>query len=282
MLDQIIARVGKNDRTNLMPEIQTYPARVFRSLMGLPEEDTERVRALAVLMIAANAIPAAKDHMAELVEYLRQKIDAAERLSTDELKSRKDIISILVATRDGEDRLTKEEIISTLVVLLSAGTDTTSHHLGNTLYFLLTRPDLLEQVKKDRSLIGPALEETLRLVPSGGNYEARRTAKDTELFGVPLKEGTPVITFETTANRDPTRWDNPHEFRLDRPRKQHLGFGFGPHMCIGMHLARMENRMFIDALFDAFPDIRLDESAPMPRIMGAGFQHPTALPVILR
>jgi len=88
-----------------------------------------------------------------------------------------------------------------------------------------------------------------------------------------------VIAHLGAANRDPSRWDDPDRFDLHREPKPHASFAFGPHTCLGMHLARMETRVALEVLLDRLPNLRLDPAAEAPRITGLGFRSPTALPV---
>jgi cytochrome P450 len=102
---------------------------------------------------------------------------------------------------------------------------------------------------------------------------------DTELRGVPIPVGANVTVMLGAANRDPDRYPDPDRFDIFRDPKQHISFGHGPHMCLGMHLARMETRVAISALLDRLPHLRLDPDGNDPHIHGQIFRSPTALPV---
>ena len=258
-----------------------YPVRVFRRIMDLPEADTDMVHALGVLQIAASASEEARRYTVELADYMREKFLARRALAAEDLAQRKDLISLLAAAGEGEDRLSEGEAVATLRLLVAGGVDTTANLMANLLCFLLHHPAILQQVKHDRGLIPRVIEETLRLAPSGGNFELRIAVRDTEIQGVAIPKGTPVFTCETTANRDPMYWTDPDAFDPGRPPRPHLTFGQGPHTCIGMHLARMEARAATKAILDAFPGLRPDPDQPPPEIRGFMFQHPKALSVIL-
>jgi cytochrome P450 len=183
---------------------------------------------------------------------------------------------------DGE-QLDDEEIFSFLRMLLPAGIETTYRSSGSLLYLLLTHPEQLEAVRADRALIPQAIEEGLR-------YETpvlvtlRVTTTDTSLSGVEIPAGTVVSAVLGSANRDPAAYDHPERFDVNRDTERHLSFGTGPHVCLGMHLARMETRVALNALLDRLPNLRLDQKEAEridPHIHGDMlFRSPTSLPVV--
>ncbi|MCU1459774.1 MAG: Steroid C26-monooxygenase, partial [Actinomycetia bacterium] len=164
--------------------------------------------------------------------------------------------------------------------LLPAGAETTYRSSSNLLFGLLTNPDQLDAVRNDKALWPQAIEEGLRWEPP--LLTIMRTAtKDTVVEGVDVPSGSVMIVNMGSANHDGTYWENPDSFDVFRAPRQHLAFAFGPHMCLGMHLARMETRVVLDRIFSRLPNLRLDESAdPQPAISGMTFRAPTALPVL--
>jgi cytochrome P450 len=108
----------------------------------------------------------------------------------------------------------------------------------------------------------------------------RTATRDTVVEGVEVPAGAIVIVNMGSANHDERHWDRPEEFDIFRKPHQHLAFAFGPHMCLGMHLARMETRVALDRIFERLPNLRLDPSAERPHISGMAFRAPTALPVV--
>ena len=149
------------------------------------------------------------------------------------------------------------------------------------LFGLLTNPDQLAMVIEDRSLIPTAIEETIRWEPPV-TVILRRALTQTELAGVTVDEGADVALLLGAANRDERKYENPDAFDISREVKQHVGFGFGVHVCLGMHLARMETRVAINTLFDRLPDLRLDPEAEAPQICGMAFRSPLSLPVVFQ
>lgn len=281
VIDKLLSEYEGKEKADFLNLTRAYPARVFRSLLGLPEEDIDRVRALGVVTIVAQMMPDGDVYVKDLLSYLGDQIDARRILPEAELLAGTDLISRLINTRDGDRKLSDDEIKATLFTLVQAGVDTTALLAGNALFMMLSRPGVLKAIKADRSLIPALIEETLRMITAGSTFEARRAVHDVDVCGTIIPAGTPVYTCHATANRDARFWDNPNEFRLDRPGTLHFSFGYGAHMCVGMHLARMEIRCFLEAVLDRFPNIRLDPDAPMPEIAGAASPHPDSIPVLL-
>jgi cytochrome P450 len=124
-----------------------------------------------------------------------------------------------------------------------------------------------------------AIEEGLRWEPPLLQIP-RRATRDTVVEGVEIPAGSMVIVNMGSANHDERYWSEPERFDIFRPPKQHLAFAFGPHMCLGMHLARLETRVVLTKLLDRLPGLRSDPAAEVPSISGVVFRAPTALPVV--
>jgi cytochrome P450 len=194
-----------------------------------------------------------------------------------------DLISVLVAAEitdeDGTThRLTDAEIYSFSILLLAAGSGTTWKQMGTTLAALLQRPELLEAVRADRSLLRPVIEESTRWLPTDPMF-SRWVTEDVDFFGVHLPKGSVLHICLGAANRDPDRWDRPDEFDPYRPARPTLAFGGGPHVCLGQHVARAEMTVAINALLDRLPNLRLDPEEEPPRFIGFYERGATAIPV---
>lgn len=210
---------------------------------------------------------------AAMAEYLAPLVEARRSAPTGDLLS-----ELVNAEVDGE-RLSEERLYGFLRLLLPAGAETTYRALGSALVALLTLPHVRERVEADRSLIPRLVEETLRWETSI-TMVMRRTTVDTELAGCPIPAGSPVTVLSGSAGRDPGRWPDPDDFDLDREAGAHFGFGGGPHLCLGMHLARLEMEVGVAAVLDMLPGVRLDGDAPAPEVSGYAFRGPAALPVV--
>jgi len=182
------------------------------------------------------------------------------------------------AEHDGV-RLTDDEIFAFLRLLLPAGAETTYRSSSNLLYGLLHDSRQLEALRADRTLMAQAIEEGLRWEPPLLTI-MRTVSHDTTLAGVDLPAGAVLVVNLGSANHDESRWDDPETFDIFRPPKQHLAFAFGPHMCLGLHLARMETAVVLNAVLDRLPHLRVDPAAEPPYITGMTFRAPPALPVV--
>ena len=251
-----------------------FPVNVIAGMLGLPDSDLPSFHRWAVELISVafdppRGIAAAKS----LGEHLTPII-AERRANPGE-----DLISLLAQAELDGDGLDDEHILGFLRLLLPAGAETTYRSSSNLLFGLLSHPDQLEALKRDRSLMDQAMEEGLR-------WEApltrisRLCTKDTEVCGVKIPAGSGVGVVLGSANHDESRYENPEEFDIFRRSRQHMAFAFGPHRCLGMHLARMETRVAIDALLDRLPNLRLDPAAEDVHITGRSFRAPRSLPVL--
>jgi len=183
-----------------------------------------------------------------------------------------DLISVLVQAEvtdedGGTHRLTDPEIYSFSLLLLLAGSGTTWKQMGITLAALLQRPQVLDTVREHRELLRNAIEESVRWMPTDPMF-SRWVAEDVDFHGVHLPKGAVLHLCIGAANRDPERWERPDEYDIHRPIKPTLGFGGGPHVCLGMHVARAEMSVGIGALLDRLPDVHLDSDAEAPRPVG--------------
>ena len=241
----------------------------------MPREDYKQFQrwSIAILSFLAKqdeAITASR----EVEEYMSGILADRRRTPQEDL-----ISSLAHAELDGE-RLSDDEIFSFLRLLLPAGVETTFRSTGNLLYLLLAQPDQLESVRADRSLIPQAIEEALRLETPLLNI-TRLATKDTEIGGVAVPEGSTIMLMLAAANREEARYEEPDRFDITRDSpKPHMSFGHGPHVCLGIHLARVEMRVALNLLLDRLPELRLDPGADDPHIRGQVFRSPTSIPVL--
>jgi cytochrome P450 len=275
VVNSYLDRLADRGEAELVRELTfPYPIQVIAKILGVPAEDTASFHEWAwwIINVAADperglaAAAAMRDYLQEIVDQRRD--DPGD-----------DVISDLVqAELDGE-KLGDEEIFSFLRLLLPAGAETTYRATGNFLFGLLTHPDQLEALRDDRELMTQAVEEAIRW-ESPLLITSRNTTCEAEVAGVTIPEGAQVIAHVGSANHDETRWDRPEEFDIHREQKPHAAFGFGPHMCLGMHLARLEMRVAVGAVLDRLPEIRLAPDADDIHVHGERFRSPTSLPVV--
>jgi len=271
LIDQFVQR----GRADLVRELHfPFPLQVIAALLGLPDDDLPMFHRLGVELISvAIDYERAVAASVKLGEYFGSILEQRYDEPAD------DMISVLAFAEHDGIRLTPEEIFSFLRLLLPAGAETTYRSSSNLMFGLLTHPDQLDAVRRDRSLVPQAIEEGLR-------WECpllmimRTAVKEAEVCGVPIPAGAMVITNMGSANHDETRWDHPEQFDIFREQKPHMAFAAGPHLCLGMHLARMETKVVVNALLDRLPNVRIDPDAEAPFITGMTFRAPPALPVV--
>ncbi|MBA3302893.1 MAG: cytochrome P450 [Acidimicrobiia bacterium] len=251
-----------------------FPVTVIAGLLGLPREDLTQFHRWAIELIGVSINwergMAASE---KLRDYFAAILDERRTAPSN------DMISVLAGAEHDGVRLTDDEIFAFLRLLLPAGAETTYRSSSNLLYGLLRSPEQLEALRDDRTLMAQAIEEGLRWEPPLLTI-MRTVSRDTTLAGVDLPAGAGLVVNLGSANHDEARWDDPERFDIFRPPKQHLAFAFGPHMCLGLHLARMETAVVMGAILDRLPDLRIDPDAEAPYITGMTFRAPPALPVV--
>jgi cytochrome P450 len=240
------------------------PIAVICHLLGVPAEDQARFRAwghdvAAALDPQTAATARAQTRAAELAltGYLK---DLVRRRRADPDDS---ILSALIAAEDDGDRLSSSELVSTALLLLVAGFETTANLIGSGTVALLGDPDAWSRLRQDPALIPAAIEEMLRY-DSPVQLTSRIATEDVEIAGHVIAAGRPVLASIGGANRDPAVFEHPDRFRIDRPDPgRHLSFSLGMHHCLGAPLARLEARIAIEELTRRHP--ALEPAAPPTR-----------------
>jgi cytochrome P450 len=259
------------------------PVHTITRAIGMEGDDALLFRAALLKSGAGRRLP---------TEEIRAAAQSVERMLLDLIAKRRvtpgdDVITGLVQAQlklpDGTERpLTDREIVINARLVMLAGGGTSWRQFGITLWALLTHREQLEAVKADRKLVDCAIEESLRWNPTDPVF-SRLVVRDTELEGVALPDGSVLEICLGAANRDPVRWNNPDAYDLHRPQQTHMGFGVGTHLCLGRDVGRSEINVGLNALLDAFPNLRLDPDAPAPYLTGGLEQRGmSAVPVLLR
>jgi len=174
---------------------------------------------------------------------------------------REDIVSALARAQDEGARLSEQETINMLRLLLGAGTETSANLIGNGILALLRNPDQLQRLRDDPGLIPAAVEELLRF-DSSVQTDFRRVLEDCEVNGFALRKRDNIVLLLGAANRDPDVFVDPDRLDIGRRQGRHLSFGGGIHHCLGAPLARLESRIVLEMLLDRFKSIRLLDSRP--------------------
>jgi cytochrome P450 len=284
LLRRYLDALRPHGRAELVRELLlAYPATVMARAMGLPEDDLPRFLRLTVEMTNIAFEPQrALGASAALAEYLLGQVEQRRTHP-----GREDLLTgLITATLAAEDHasgaaehLTDEEIVSFVRLLLIAGAETTARSSATMLLLLLRHPDQFAAVRADHDLIPAVVEETLRLEPPL-NVSTRTTTRPCVVGGVELPEDAAVQVIIGAVNRDPRRWEHPDSFDLGRQLKGHLAFISGAHICLGMHLARMEMRVILEEVLDRLPGLALDPEPDEVLIRGKELRSPPTLPVV--
>ncbi|NHN38222.1 cytochrome P450 [Pseudomaricurvus alcaniphilus] len=274
-------------KANLMDFGLYFPIRIMYSLMGFPENDPEQYKQFAswsLLMAGANQIDPDKIDEAKRLGMLAAQglYDAIKEVVVkrrEEGAEGEDLIARLLRADNEGQRLTDHEVVTFVRSLLPAAGETTTRTLSCILVMLFTTPGLLERVREDRSLIPRLIDETVRYEPIA-TFKVRETSREVEMHGVKIPKGSFVQAMVVSANRDEKVFENPHEFNIDRKARPSFGFGFGPHMCIGQFVAKLELNCALNAMLDLYPNMRLDPDYPVPKIEGAQLRGASEVHVI--
>lgn len=231
------------------------PFTVICELLGVPESTRPTLKkGLADLLVP--------DSSGDAYEQARRGSDVVVGVIHDLVETKRaepadDLISALIAARDGQDRLDERELRSSIFQLIVAGYHTTTTLIGNSVVALLDNDDRLAELRSDPDLVPKALEELLRFDAPVPHSTFRYAREAVELGGVTIPAGAQVLISLAAANRDPDNFTDPHQLNLHRNEGRHLAFGHGTHFCLGAKLARMEGIIALSGLLQRFPVIRL-------------------------
>ena len=247
-----------------------YPFEIIYRQLALPEGDGPIFHKLAA---AQNLVytPQGLEAGRKLGVYFKALV--AERRKNPQ----GDLASVLINTEVEGEQLPEDVIVSFLRQLINAAGDTTFRGTSVLLTGLLCNPGQLNALRDDRSLLPHAIEEGLRW-ESPVNWTERTAARDVEIGGVKVPAGSKIVAVLTAANCDERVFENGAAFDIFRKKtKPPVIFAFGPHMCVGQHLAKLEITRAMNALLDRLPNLRLDPEMPEPQIQGAMLRYPKHL-----
>jgi cytochrome P450 len=236
------------------------PMLIVGRIIGVPDSDIDKLirwgySATQVVegLVTQEQMAEAGVSVMELSGYINEQFARAAADPQDNLLGD-------LATSCASGELDNLAALTMMITLFSAGGESTASLIGSAAHILATRPDVQQQIREDPERLGAFLEETLRYEPPfRGHY--RHVVTDTELGGVELPAGSRLLLLWGAANRDPSHFDEPGEFRLDRPSgKGHITFGKGVHFCVGAALARLEAKVVVGQLLDRTSDIRAAET----------------------
>jgi cytochrome P450 len=278
MVEELLDEALEREDVELMGEVALpLPIRVIGELVGVPESDRS---ALQPLVRAAKGgiepaaspdeLRAAADAVTELNAYFAHLFEERERRPAD------DLLSALVAAREADDQLTREEIAATAWLLFAAGYETTASLIGSGTLALLEHPDQQERWRRNPEIGSTAVDELLRW-DSPVQVNPRICMVPVEVLGLQLEPGDSVLALQGAANRDPDRFTDPETLDLARADNQPLSFGWGVHHCLGAPLARMEGEILLTRMLQRCSELVALDEAPAWRgdmtVRGLAYLH---------
>jgi cytochrome P450 len=262
-LDPFVDRIRSGETIDAVAELtRSIPTLVIANMLGIDATmfaqfsawsdamGTTTEGALDPSEKGMETVMAGRRATSELNAYIAEQVKDRRRNPTD------DLIGKMVAAPFAQTGMSEVEIIASNTQLVFAGNETTAKLMAHTLVSLAAHPDQRRMLAADRSLVLPTIEEVHRW-QTITQFIDRDVRAEVELAGVRLPPGAVVTPMQGAANRDPERWDNGWAFDITRPPRQHLGFGFGLHSCIGLNLARLEVQVWLDRLLDLLPEFEV-------------------------
>jgi cytochrome P450 len=276
----LVSALQPNSSAELRVEFAArLPVLGILAMFGLPASEEPRLRhwydtfeeALANFSHEASVRAKAREHVSEFHALLQRYIVATTGTSTGTLLSE-------LVNKPAAERLTDEEIKRNLSIVFFGGISTVEALILNSMYALFNHPAAYSRVRSEYGLIPAVIEEVMRWL-SPVQSAVRHATTDVELGGVRIRAGDTVSCMLGAANRDPAVFSEPDLFNIDRPNlRKHLGFAYGPHSCLGLHLARLEARIGLETLLSRLPDLQPIHDEPMI-LQGYEFRQPKQLRV---
>tara|TARA_B100001123_G_scaffold440271_1_gene578960 strand:- start:417 stop:1286 length:870 start_codon:yes stop_codon:yes gene_type:complete len=237
------------------------PVNVIGELVGVPRSEWEYLRPLVTAGVASlesapslDELKASTAAFTEMNDYFTQLFNERKASPQD------DLISALIEVEESGDRISESEVVSTIILLFAAGMETTQNLIGNGLGALFAYPDQMTLLWNDDTLVESAVEEMLRW-DSPVQIDGRTALEDAEIPGIDFPKGSQIVTLIGAANRDPSRFSDPDEFRVARDEGPPLSFASGIHYCLGANLARTEGQEMFAGLIRRFK--RIDQAGEL-------------------
>lgn len=261
IVDGMLDRVQQAGQMDLVADLAyPLPIVVIGRLLGTPPEDDRRIKEWSAIVlpsfgpaISAGQLEIINRAAAEFRDFFKALIEQRRRSPGS------DLIDGLIAARDGENKLSDAELISTCILLVSAGHITTVQLLAKGMLLLLHNPAELQRLKREPKLIDGGIEEMLRC-ESPLQVVGRTALEDLEIGGKTIRKGQMLLVMLPAANRDPEQFPDPDRFDITRSPNRQIAFGYGDHFCAGAPLARLEAKVAISTILRRLPNLQLTEA----------------------
>jgi cytochrome P450 len=254
---------GRSDIDLIADFAMPLPVGVIAEMLGVPKADHAKfVRWSNILIDGAISPVTMLMGMPSLIAFMRY---VRAMVKMRRVEPQDDLTTDLVKAQDAGEQFSEDELVSMIILLLTAGHETTTHLIGNGMLALLQNPDQLARLRAEPQHIDTAIEELLRFAGPVEMSTFRYAREDIELGGLPIRKGEAVLGVIAAANRDERQFADPHKLDITRDPNRHLTFGMGGHYCLGAPLARLEGRIAIPMLLERFPNLRLAKTSTEPQ-----------------
>jgi cytochrome P450 len=255
LADELLDMVASRGEMDLIKDYALpLPMTIITEILGVPTKDRDNFHKWSNAVVSLTSpkptlrvLPA----VWRFIRYLRRFFKVRRRDPRD------DLVSALIRAEEAGDRLSEDELLAMVFLLLIAGQETTVNLIGNGMLALLQNPHQMERLRGDPSLIKSAVEELLRYTSPVLMTTERYALDNATMHDVTIPRGEMILGVIGSANRDETVFDNPNELNLAREPNKHLSFGQGIHFCLGAPLARMESQIAISTLLERLPNLQL-------------------------
>jgi cytochrome P450 PksS len=255
LCDQLLEAAPRSGGLELMREYAVpLPVTIIAELLGIPPQDRAKFQRWSKSMVSVSAsldLLTAVPQIWLFMRYLRGLF--AQRRA----KPQDDLITALVQAEEAGDRLSEDELLAMVVILLIAGHETTINLIGNGMLALMQHPEQLNRLRQNPALIHSAIEELLRYTSPVDMATERFAREDVAIGGVTIPRGDQVLAVLGSANRDERQFSHPDTLDITREPNKHLAFGQGVHYCLGSPLARLEAQIAVNTLLCRLPNLRL-------------------------
>ncbi|WP_088363331.1 cytochrome P450 family protein [Bacillus cereus] len=253
--DELLVAVQEQGKMEIISDFAyPLPIIVISEMLGIPTTDRNQFREWTQILMNASVNPSQGTAVTTTLEKFIQYIEVL--LNEKRINPDADLISELVQTTEQEDKLSNNELLSTIWLLIIAGHETTVNLISNSVLALLQHPEQMNLLRENPSLIPSAVDELLRY--SGPvMFISRLASEDMTIHGKKIRKGDLVLLSLTAANIDPQKFTYPETLNISREENNHLAFGAGIHHCLGAPLARLEGQIALGTLLQRLPNLRL-------------------------
>src|SRR2546421_2242779 len=255
LTNELLDRAEPNGGMDLIADFALpLPLTMIGRILGVPAQDNQKFHCWSKTLISAGTnrnllvlIPSIMSFMGYLKKLIKER----------RAHPKDDLVTALVQAKDGSDKLSGDEVLAMIFLLLVAGHETTVNLIGSGSLALLEHPDQLEKLRIEPAIIKPAIEELVRFVCPVEMATERYTREEITIAQTPIPRGELVLAVIGSANRDANYFDNPDSLDVTRENNKHLAFGLGAHYCLGAPLSRLEGQIAISTLIRRMPNLRL-------------------------